>query len=306
LFAANFFNLSPILWYNEFMPGSNPQPNKVTNFQLKFNYWYVTHKLQLRKGLIIFLILLSFSFYAYSIYKAVVILFIDDQNLNRELNYLSADSINYAYFHQVNQPKDLEILSFDSLAGRENRYDFVAKISNPNPQWFAANVLFQLLSGGKVIAEKNSFIYPGEEKYIAFFGQELTSFENPSLKVADIGWRRVHQFSDYALPRLNFTTSDIEFKSAQDSGIRGELPVSTLNFKITNNTAYSYWQVGVFMALLSGSDPVAVNYLSLDQFHSGETRNVEMRWYESLPSVQQIEILPEVDIFNSTSYMPVK
>jgi len=288
------------------MPEPNNQPSKITNFQLKFNYWYVTHKLQLRKGLIVFLILLSFGFYTYSIYKAVVILFIDDENLKRELNYLSADSINYSYFHQVNQPKDLEILSFDSLSGRENRYDFVAKIKNPNPQWFAANVSFQLIAGGEILAEKNSFVYPGEEKYIAVFGQELDSFGSPTLKISNISWRRVHQFSDYAPPRLNFKTSGIEFKSAQDSGIRGELPVSTLNFKITNSTAYSYWQVGVFMVLLSGEDPIAANYLSLDQFRSGETRNVEMRWYESLPSVQQIEILPEVDIFSPASYMPVE
>ena len=90
-----------------------------------------------------------------------------------------------------------------------------------------------------------------------------------------------------------------------ESGIRGELPVSTLNFKITNGSAYSYWQVGVYMVLLGPGNVAGANYIALDQFLSGQTREIEMRWYEVLSSVNKVEILPEINVLDSGVYMPV-
>lgn len=284
----------------------NGQPNKVSNFQLKLSYWYITHKLQLRKGLIILLIILSFIFYSYSVYKALMILVVEDKGFRQDLNYLSADLINYSYFRQINKPQNLQISGFSALPGREGRYDFVAKIKNPNPNFVARRVLIQLIAGSEVTAEKTAFLYPGEEKYVAIFGQEVTPNTKPVLKIASVNWWRVHKFEEFSLPRLKFEISEIEFKSARESGIRGELPVSTLNFKIKNNSAYSYWQVGISMVLLGAGQVAGANYLALDQFVSGETRDIEMRWYESLPAIVKVEILPEVDILNPDSYMPVE
>lgn len=287
------------------MPDINSQPNKVSNFKLKVSYWYVGHKLELKRALIAFLIVLSVIFYSYSIYQVIMILFVQEESFRQDMASLTTNLIDYEYFHRVNKPKDIKILGFDSADGREGRYDFVAKVINPNPQWVASKVLFQLVSGSQVIAEKTSFIYPNETKYIMIFGQEVSG-NSPMLKIADVDWSRYRQFEEFADPRLKFTTSDIEFKSARESGIVGDLPVSTLDFKITNNSAYSYWQVGVQMVLLSSQKVVGANYISLDQFLSGETRDIEMRWYEPLSSVNQFEILPEVDILSADSYMPVE
>jgi len=234
-----------------------------------------------------------------------MILLVEDKTTNQGLAYLTADFIDYEYFHEVNKPKDLQILGFDAVDGREGKYDFVAKIKNSNEKWVASEVIIQLVSGEEVIAEKTSFVFPNEEKYIDIFGQEIVG-PTPGLKIAKVIWRRHLKFENFSFPRLKFEVSDIEFQSARESGIRGELPVSILNFKISNNSGYNYWTVGVHMVLLSGSKVVGANYIAEEQFRSGEVRDIEMRWYESLPSNVQIEILPEVNILEPTAYMAVE
>jgi len=287
------------------MPNINGQPGRISNLKLKASYWYVTHKIQLKQGLIVSLIALSIMFYGFSLYRGAMILLVEDKASEQNLAYLPADFIDYQYFHQANKPKELRVLGFEAIGGRDGQYDFVAKIENSNEKWIAEAVTIQLISNQDVMAEKVVFVYPQTEKYVAFFGQEVNG-PTPALKIDKVDWQRYLEFENFAQPRLKFAISDIDFQSARESGIRGELPVSVLNFKMANDTGYSYWSVGVQMILLSGSKVVGANYLALDQFISQETREVEMRWYESLGGVSQVEILPEVDILDPTSYMPVE
>src|SRR3989344_893838 len=228
------------------MPDISGQPDQISSFRLKASYWYVSHKLQLRQGLIVFLIVLSLILYSYSLYKALAIFLIDDRSWAQDLSSLTESPIDYSYFRQANKAQELELLSFESADGRQNRYDFIAKVFNPNADFVAEAVLFQLISGNEIIAEKTGFIYPEAEKYIAFFGQEILGEVNPILKIAKVNWRRVRGFESLSLARLQFEISDIKFKSARESGLGGDLAVSTLNFKIKNNSAFSYWQVGVY------------------------------------------------------------
>jgi len=280
-------------------------PGHISNLKLKASYWYVTHKIQLKQGLIVSLIALSIMLYGFSVYRGAMILFIEDKVSEQNLAYLPADFIDYQYFHQANKPKKLRVLGFEAIGGREEKYDFVAKIENPNDKWIAEAATIQLISGQDVIAEKVVFVYPQEEKYVAIFGQEVSG-PTPALKIDKVNWQRYLEFEQFAQPRLKFEISDIKFRSARESGVRGELPVSVLNFRIANDTGYSYWSVGVYMILLSGSKVVGANYLALDQFTSQEAREVEMRWYESLSNVNKVEILPEINILDPVSYMPVE
>src|SRR3989338_5809048 len=152
------------------MPEPSGQPDQISSFRLKASYWYVSHKLQLRQGLIVFL---SLILYSYSLYKALAIFLIDDRSWAQDLSSLTESPIDYSYFRQANKAQELELLSFESADGRQNRYDFIAKVFNPNADFVAEAVLFQLISGNEIIAEKTGFIYPEAEKYIAFFGQEI-------------------------------------------------------------------------------------------------------------------------------------
>jgi hypothetical protein len=191
------------------------------------------------------------------------------------------------------------------LPSTDNRYDFVAKIANTNPDFVAAKVALQLVgSDNTILAEKIGFIYPQAEKYFAFFAQPSAN-ANATLRIAGAGWQRYRNFKNFSQSRLQLTVSDADFSSAVYQS-QSKLPGNVLTFKITNNTAYSYWQVGVYAVLLSGQRAAAAGYIALDQFRSGEVRDVTMTWSESLPVIDNYEILPEVNILDSASYMSVE
>ncbi|OGY49412.1 MAG: hypothetical protein A3D39_02640 [Candidatus Buchananbacteria bacterium RIFCSPHIGHO2_02_FULL_39_17] len=279
-------------------------PNQIIDFKLKASYWYVTHKLLLRKILVGFLIFLNLVFYSYSLYLGLLIFVVQDPLLKQDLNQLSGNLIDYRYFHEINRPIPLEILDSAVLGSRDGRFDYILKVRNPNLKLTAAKALFQLVAGSQVMAEKHSFILPGEEKYIAFFGLESSADTAPAIRLAQVNWRRVSNYEDFRQQRFQFSSNEVEFKNAGVGS--SSSAVSTLNFKITNQSAYNYWQVGVYMVLFSGDQVVGANYLALDNFKSGETRPVEMRWYESLSYVSRVDIIPEVNILDPAVYMPVE
>jgi len=285
---------------------NSSQPEKFTDFKLKASYWYVTHKFQLRRVLVIFLILLNVGFYGYSLYKASVMLFVEQPGYLALFRNFDQDLIDYQFFRQKNQPQPLAIGSFVALPGPAENFDLVVLVNNPNANWTVRQATAQLLSGGEIVAERNIFIYPGEEKYVVFFNQAQASPTASQIRLVDVHWQRQPNFSEFGPPRLNFSTSNVDFQPVTRAGGRGELPISSLNFTIANNSAYSYWQVGVYMVLLTGSGIGGINYIALDQFKSGQIRPVAINWYGLLPPISSVKILPEVDIFNPTSYMPVE
>lgn len=277
------------------------QPSRVSKFNLKLSYWYINNKLRLRQALVIFLILLSVGFYMFTLYRGGTIILVDDPILSRSLEELTDNTIDYTFFHRANRPADIQILSFDSTNGRDGRFDFIAKLFNPNEHFSASKVDLQLFVGSKPIAEKSTFILPGEEKLIVFFGEEIEQVSSPVLRIVKVQWARQRAYAEYAEPRLNFEITEIDFTSANN-----QLPVNTLNFKIKNNTAFSYWQVGVYAGLVSGGSITAGNYILLDQFVSGETRDVEMRWHEPLFGITDFEIFTEVNILDESVFMGVR
>lgn len=278
-------------------------PGQVTNWKIKLSYWYISNKLLLRQVLAGLLIALSVVLYGFSLYYGLLILVVENREYQQNITNLSYDLIDYDYFREANKPYDILIDGFDAINLGGGRYDFVAKIKNPNENHVATKATFELIVGGELVDTTETFVYPGEEKYVAFFGVELDRFVSPVVSLKNVAWKRVHDFESYATPRLNFEINNTEFLNARDSGIKGELSISTLSFDVKNNTAFSYWNVGVYMVLLNDQRAVAANYVSLDNFLSGETRNVEVRFYESIPSVSVVEVLPEIEILEDSSYI---
>jgi len=282
------------------------QPNQISNFKLKFSYWYISHKLQLKKVLAGFLIVISVGLFSYSIYSASLTLFVYDQEYRDMISAMSMPLIDYQYFHQKNKPFSLQLGSFEVISANDGRYDFLVKINNFNDKWIAESAVIQLFDGSRLVATKSTFIYPGQDKFVIFFGKTDVSPSTALVKISDVKWRRYLEFDNFASARLNFEVSDIKFNSAGKLNTPGVLPVSNLSFKIKNNTAYSYWQVGVYMILMTGNGIGGANYFAIDQFRAGEERKVEMNWYEPLPPIYEVKIIPEVDIFDAGSYMPAE
>ena len=279
-------------------------PEQVSNFQLKASYWYVSHKAQVRRAFTGGLIVVCLALYSYSFYQLGLFLIVQGPEELKQLDQLTASSLNYRAINTRQQPRPLQIVSFDATGSSDGVTDFVVRLRNPNDQFAARPVTIQLLSGGATVATKQTFILPTEEKLVTFFGQSVSSSATASIVATD--WTRVRDFTEFAQARLQFQISNIDFKTSQQSGIRGELPISVLSFDITNDSAYSYWHVGTYASLKTQGRVGAINFTTVDQLRSGETQTVEMRWFEPVPPTSQVEILTEVDILDPTVYMPVE
>jgi len=274
--------------------------------QLKFASWYVSHKLLLKKIFIGFLIGLNVIFWGYGLYGLVIHYFIEGPRLDQALRELGR-SPDLAAIRALIEPQSLEIGTVSILSGGKGKYDLSAKVSNQNPAW-RTEFDYNFVADGKALPVRHGFILPNEEKLLINLGAESTArIRSASIEISNLRWSRVdaHEISDYeawSSERLNFVFENVKFSPAV---ITDGITVSRVTFNARNLTAYSFWDVGFYIFLYRGSSLVTINYITLEEFISGQTRQVEVSWFESLPTVTQVKVVPEVNIFDPKVYMPV-
>ena len=201
------------------------------------------------------------------------------------------------------RPEQLQIESVAVLGGA-GKYDLAVKIINPNPNWYLA-FDYKFAAGGKDLPAGRGFILPGEEKYLVNLGAEFPERPADAAVIFErVKWQRIsaHEIPDYqafAAAHLKLDVLDKNFESLAD-----KLTFNQLDFKIKNNTAYSYWNVDAPILLFRGSNLVGANFVSLSRFLSGETRAVSLQWKDSGAEPSEIKILPSVNIFDPAVYMP--
>jgi hypothetical protein len=151
---------------------------------------------------------------------------------------------------------------------------------------------------------------PGESKYILAIGQTFSGdVSTLSFTTSAIFWQRIdgHKIPDwstYATSRLNFGISDLNFAAAADSGLSNKLDLNSLSFAIKNSTAYSYYEAPLNILLFNGSTLVGVNRYLLENFLTGQSRNIKITWPGNLESVTQTQVVPDINIMDSTVYLP--
>ncbi|MBI5071590.1 hypothetical protein HZB93_01720 [Candidatus Falkowbacteria bacterium] len=283
------------------------QPTDFSEGQLKFASWYVSHKILLKKILIGFLIFLNAILLGYGLYGLVNYYFIEGPKFAAEMRELSSP-IDYSAINQAAAPKNFEIGTTTIFSSGKERYDFVAKIFNPNSGW-RAEFTYDFLVDGTARLEKNGFTLPGEEKFIFDLGVSAKSKPRQAvLEIKNLQWKRinVHEIPDYAAwqdERLNFIVENVKFTPAAVQ--ENALSISRASFTARNASAFSFWDVGFAVLLYRGSSLAGVNYITLEEFRSGQNRPVEVSWFETLPSISQVKVMPEVNIFDPKVFMPV-
>lgn len=279
--------------------------NQLTEKQLKFGYWFTTHRELLRRigyGIFIAVDVALVGFALYGFVDHFLISWNRDVALRRDLGR----AIFSNEVVQATAPDALGVKQVSVFRSGEGRYDFLAVVQNPNQGWYAT-FTYQFVSGETVTPEQEGFILPQEEKYVTQFAAPFIGAPRETgFRLIDIDWRRVnrHVIRDYAAwknERLRPTISNV-VHTQNAAGLA--VGISRTSFDIKNPTAFGYWQIGLSVALLRGTTPVAVNYIALDRFESGETRHVDVHWFEPLPGASTVDIRPEVNIFDSNVYLP--
>lgn len=270
------------------------QNYNFTDKELKFSYWYVTHKLLLRNIYIISLGLLCFVIWFYLIWQLVFFgIFYNVENYQlRKLVF--SDNPGLATITQLT-PKSLQIGDPVSLASEGDRVDYFAEVSNSNTDWLATfDYVFD--GNGSDGNTRSGFALPQERKYLMNLGLDGPVSQ---LNISNLKWQRIGNAQSVYNERYQFRIENNDFIA----GSKADDP-SILTFDIINDSAFNYWQVGVQAFLYSGGNVASVNYIVLEQLKSGEKRHVQLNWSNKLPRISNIEIIPEVNIFDDNNIMP--
>jgi hypothetical protein len=279
----------------------------LTTKKLNIGLWIVSHKRQFILATTGGLIALSAVFYGYSIYNYIDYLYFGGKAERLAIEQLATVSAVDEQQRIKNAAKKLEE-SGPQVFLNNNKYDFLAQVKNTNLNFFA-NFNYCFMDGATELACGSTFILPNETKYITVFATEQKYRPvNISVTIKDITWQRLdlHKYPDwksFAANHLNFVVENAAFKTSDVSGLSEKIGLDILDFDITNNTAYNYWEVPVNIILSSGGTPVAINHYVLDEFSSGAKRSVHLSWPDSVPKPDQIAVIPNLNIADDTVFM---
>lgn len=275
---------------------------EFTSQELKWSFWYVKHKALLYKILVISLISINVVFILFGLWKWADYL-LGLQDAGRVQNSLSA-AINYTGIQAHFSAQPIQAINTQILFSREDKYDAVAELINPNSKFLAKFSYYFIVDGEKTPIQK-TFLLPGESRLVAYLGIKGGFGSTPTIVLENIEYQRIsaHKITDtigWQAYRLNFQVSDFVFlKSLAQEGVNTD----AIQFKLTNASPYSYAGVDFYVALLQNGQMVGILPLHLDSINSLETKNIDLRNFVSGLSVTEIALYPIINVYDDAVYL---
>lgn len=272
------------------------QIHDLSERQLKFGYWLLTHAQNFKKALIIALIALSAVFWGLAIYGLTVYLVNGPQD-QQIIRGIISNEIDFEGFRQRNKPQDLVFGAPQLIYSGNNKYDFSAEVYNPNLERGVVALSYYFIAGDFTTATQSVTIWPGQKVLLlSLANQTVRRLAEANLQIDSLVWQPLgKQAIDSSIEPV--TVSDIEFTQGEPGKAR-----SYVTFNARNNVYKNFWIVDFQAALYSGNNLVGVNQIRVNEFLAEETRAVEMSWFESLPRVSRVEVTPLLNIYDSANF----
>lgn len=270
----------------------NPPSSELTDWQLKFSYWYVSNKLLLRKLFILLMILINCLLWSYVIYGLIVwgLTYETIQKQNEKLLFSSSPLLDII---ESERPQQLSFSDINSFNVSGESFTLMSEGFNPNYQWLVEfEYSFSGADGGKYF---KSFILPGQRKLLLDSDRKTSDV---NLEIRNIKWTKINNFPEIQNIRDRIDIFDQEFLAPSVIG-----DPSSLRFNIKNDSPFGYWEINLIAFLYSGGSRVSINYLTTYQLGAGDSRVIEMNWPENLPRIDSVEIISEVNYLNPNNIM---
>lgn len=280
----------------------------VTGKKLKFGLWILQNKLKFFKMVVIFLTTISLITWFFSTYNLVGYFILGKIQEDLAMSQLSQKDLS----HEDNlkgSPKPI-IVGGSQIIQAGEKYDFLAEAENPNLNYWSEFSYYFLINNDRKTESKKGFVLPGEKKHLVLQGQNLTGGrESIQIEIANLRWERVDNrqipdFNEFKRWRINLETKELIYTPARATGLSGKLSVSALEFKVKNQTAFSYLSFPVTILLKDNYDTiVGVSQYSLLKFQSEEERKVELSFPYEIDSVSKIIIEPNINLNQDGIYI---
>lgn len=284
------------------------QEEKEFSTFYKRSVWWVEHRALLKRiGLIVWGVV-DAALLLFAVWVLVDSFLISYTREDVAMAQMAVGQNELHAFTTAHAAKDLSIGTVQTFPLSDNRYDLYVPISNPNPNFYAQFSYAFVTADGET-DEQTGFILPNEtNKPLMSLAYSSTSKPvDPKLDLRNFHWYRVdpHVFPDYAswaAERFAFNVTNVNFST--DIQLDKE-QIGRVSFTVSNPRPYSYWEPGFYILLERGTSVVGVTRTTLDKFQTGDSRDVTVNWFGALPAVSKVEVIPEVNLFDINSYMPL-
>lgn len=273
--------------------------NNLSNDELKAGYWYVTHRVLLRKLGIVILAIAAGGLMLYGIY-GLIQYYIADRGTNLALEAdLAKAKLDYALLAELNTPKGLQILETQAIKSGEGNYDLITEIVNPNQQWAVDSLDYYYLINEAKSNVKTDFILPGQDKFILYLNyQSATAVTAANIIVENIKWKKVANYQLLAEKILKFDFENQKVISSAQSEVGNKEPVAEISFDVLNKGAYSFWEPRFKIFLYKRDKLIGVTQTTIDAIESGEKRSQSINLFQSAPRGIDLVILPDINILD--------
>ncbi|MBI4281811.1 hypothetical protein HY625_03250 [Candidatus Uhrbacteria bacterium] len=265
----------------------------VSDQELKWGYWYVTHREQLQRVGTIALVVLCVALWGYSLIRLGYLFFVEEPKTQAAVAALSRDLVNVQDRSRY-QAQDMQVLATEAFTSPDGRADFYARLQNTNAE-YAASFTFSFVYDGGATAPTAGYALPGSEMILTALGRETTlTVRNAQLILDGVSWKRVVGWEATKARELNFTVSDMQVTPIQGGARRGSL----VTFTLANNTAYNFWSVEVPVLLLRGSRVAGANAIRLENIRAGEHRPVSLQWFDAPGDATVVDAVVQVNVLD--------
>ena len=274
----------------------------ISQKELERGYFLVTHRLLIKKIILIGAISLLAIFYAFLIFQ--IINYFRSPSFDTAARQIQGNTFDWATYHNQRVPKNLSIGKPEFISLGERKYNITTLVENTNQDWAVDSLDYHFVSQGESTPTKTTFINPGEKRLLALTAYESDkAIRNPELVISNIKWYRI----DNSFPQIDIKVSNITFAAASREtveGVTSELP-ARVAWQAYNDSVYNFWEVGWQIALYNGDKLVALNEAKSKEFLALDTRDLETVWLNGLPRVTKAVIFPVLNKLDSGIFKDV-
>jgi len=273
-------------------------PTDLAPKNLELGLWIASNRKLIYKIIVIILATLAAIFLLYSGY-GYIHYFIVGQEQDKALQQNNS-GLDLANYRLQNKPADL-LISQPKVIANNNGSDFIVHLKNSNDKQ-SANFDYCFTAGGNQ-ACGTGFILPNEEKNLLLINSTVKAATGVAdFKLTSITWQKlkageIPDWNAFRDQRFNFSITEPKFSSYDGN-------VNYLEFNITNNSSYNYFEVPLNMVVLSGNEALAVNRFIIEGLNSQETKSIRLSWPEAVNLGGTIKVTPELNLLDSSIYRP--
>lgn len=260
---------------------------------LRVNYWTLENISLLKKWWVIILLGCTVFFVVFATTNAVLYAI----SLPREARLMASladPGIAYHELRSAQTPGALSVGNPVTIPAAGSTVDLAVSVKNVNQSWTAGRFRLTFLTGQQEIGQATGILMPGQESYIAIFGQTVPKNASITTRIDDVVWRRAPTGSRNL--EDTFTIQEPEYTRVEQ--VNPVRTVGTATAQVTNLSLDGFWRVGFVITLFRNGTLVGINHVILDNVEPQSTRTVTGQWSPAPSAVDTVRISPQIDLLD--------